>query len=131
MRIRSLLIGLALVFAFAAAPNPAAAEEAAKVINVATYDVAGDMPKFLEFFERAMAITKQYESSGQSRVWLSTLAGPNTNTLAVATEFPSFVSMAESNAKLMASPEWQKLVADFEAAGMRVLSNWVSVEITP
>jgi hypothetical protein len=131
MRNSSLLIGLALVFAFAAAPNPAMAQEAPKVINVAIYDVAEDMPKFLEFFKRAIAITKQYESSGQSRVWLSTFAGPDTNMVAVATEFPTFVSMAESNAKVMASPEWQKLVAEFEAAGMQVLSNGVSIEVTP
>jgi hypothetical protein len=131
MRITSLLIGLALVFAFAMAPSQSMAQAAPKVINVVTYDVAGDMPKFLELYKRAMVIIEKYESTGESRLWISTLAGPNTGTVAVAIEYPSMVSMAESGAKVFPSPEWQKLIDDFEATDMRVLSNSVSVDITP
>ena len=131
MRITSFLIGLALVFAFAMAPTQSMAQTAPKVINVVTYNVAGDMPKFLELYERAMVIIEKYESTGESRLWISTLAGPNTGTVAVAIEYPSMVSMAESNAKVFSSPEWQKLIGDFEATDVRVLSNSVSVDITP
>ncbi len=132
MRITSFLIGLALVFAFAMAPSQSTAQEAPKVINVLTYDVAaGDMPKFLELYKRAMVIIKKYESTGESRLWISTLAGPNTGTVAVAIEYPSMVSMAQSGAKVVPSPEWQKLIDDFEATDMRILSNSVSVDITP
>jgi hypothetical protein len=66
-----------------------------------------------------------------SRVWQSTLAGPNTGTVAVAVEHPSLVSMAQDGAKVAADAEWQKVVDAFQAAGMRVVSNSVSVEITP
>jgi hypothetical protein len=107
------------------------AQAAPKVIQVVTYDVAGDMPKFLDLYKRAMVIIEKYGSTGESRLWISTLAGPNTGTVAVATEFPSMVSMSESGAKLFPSPEWQKLIDDFEATDMRVLSNSVSVDITP
>jgi len=131
MRITSLLIGLALVFAFAMAPTQSMAQAAPKVINVVTYDVAGDMPKFLELYKRAMVIIEKYESTGESRLWISTLAGPNTGTVAVAIEYPSMVSMAESGAKVFPSPEWQKLTDDFEATDMRLLSNAVAVDITP
>ncbi len=131
MRITSLLIGLALVFAFAMAPSQSMAQAAPKVINVLTYDVAGDMPKFLELYKRAMVIFEKYESTGESRLWISTLAGPNTGAVAVAIEYPSMVSMAESGAKFFPSPEWQKLTDDFEATDMRLLSNAVAVDITP
>jgi hypothetical protein len=131
MRITSFLIGLALAFAFTLAPSQATAQEAPKVINVVTYDVAGEMPKFLELYKRAMMVLKKYGSTGESRLWVTTYAGPNTGTVAVAIEYPSMVSMSESSAKVSPSPEWQKLIADFEATDMRILSNSVSVDITP
>jgi hypothetical protein len=131
VRITSLLIGLALVFAFAMAPSPSMAQAAPKVINVLTYDVAGDMPKFLELYKRAMVIMEKYGSTGESRLWTSTFAGPNTGTVAVAIEYPSMVSMAESGAKVFPSPEWKKLTDEFGATDMRILSNSVSVDITP
>jgi hypothetical protein len=51
--------------------------------------------------------------------------------VAVAIEYPSMVSMAESGAKVFPSPEWQELTDDFEATDMRLLSNAVAVDITP
>ncbi len=132
MRITSFLIGLALAFAFTLAPSQSTAQEAPKVINVLTYDVAaGDMPKFLELYKRAMVVLEKYGSTGKSRLWVTTYAGPNTGTVAVAIEYPSMVSMAESGAKVFPSPEWQKLTAEFQATDMRLLSNSVSVDITP
>ena len=131
MRITSLLIGLALVFSFAMMPSQAVAQAAPKVINVITYDVAGDMPKFLDLFKRAIAVAEQYGTSGKSRVWVASFAGDNTNTVAVATEYPDMVSMAQSGAKIAPSPEWQQLVREATAAGIRPLSNSVSVEMTP
>jgi hypothetical protein len=131
MRITSLLIALALVFAFTLVPSQSTAQAAPKVINVMTYDVAGDMPKFMGLYKRAMAVFGKYESTGQSRLWISTYAGPNTGTVAVAIEYPSMVSMTESGAKVFPSPEWQKLTAEFQATDMSILSNSVSVDITP
>ena len=53
MRITSVLIALALVFAFTLMPSQSTAQAAPKVINVLTYDVAGDMPQFLGLYKRA------------------------------------------------------------------------------
>ncbi len=131
MRFTSLLIGLAFVFAFTLVPSSSMAQTPPKVINVVTYDIGGDMPKFLEFYKRAMVILEKYGSTGESRLWVSTLAGPNTGGVAVATEYPSMTSMVQSNEKLFFTPDWQQLVADFEAAGMRILSNSVAVDLTP
>jgi hypothetical protein len=131
VRITSLLIGLALVFAFAMVPSQSTAQAAPKVINVMTYDVAGDMPKFLDLYKRAMVIMENYGSTGESRLWMATYAGANAGRVAVAIEYPNMVSMAQSGGKVFSSPEWQKLSDDFEATEMRLLSNSVSVDITP
>jgi hypothetical protein len=131
MRIASLLIALTLVFAFALVPSRSMAQGPPKVINVTTYDVAGDMPKFLEFYKRAIALAEQYGSTGKSRLWVSTFAGPNTGSVAVATEYPSMASMAQSGEKLLFTPEWQKLVAEFEAANMRAISSSLAADFTP
>jgi hypothetical protein len=131
MRPGSLLIGLVLVLTFVLAPNDAVAQEAPRVLTVVFLDIAGDVPKFQEFFTRGDAIAKKYDSTGTVRVWLATFAGPNTGTVIVVTEYPSQVSMAQSLAKVVPSAEWQQLGAEFAAAGMRVTSNAVNVEITP
>ena len=131
MRFTSLLIGLAFVFAFTLVPSQSMAQAMPKVINVATYDVAGDMPKFLAFYKRAVAVAEKYGSTGKSRLWVSTLAGPNTGSVAVATEYPSMLSMAQSGEKIFNTPEWQKLVAEFGAAGMRPISSSVAADFTP
>ncbi len=62
---------------------------------------------------------------------MTTLAGPNTNTVIVITEYLNLVSMAQSTAKVVQSEEWQQFIAEFAAAGMCVTSNSVSVEVTP
>ncbi len=131
MRIGSLLIGLALVLTFGLAPNDAGAQDAPAVSAVLVVDTGGDFPKFLEFFTRGQAIGKKYNTTGTGRVWLSTLAGPNTGTAFVVTEYPNLVSMAQSTTKIAQSPEWQQFIADFQAAGMSVTSNSVIVEATP
>ena len=131
MRIGSLVIGLALVLTLGLAPNDAVAQDAPAVNNVLFIDVGGDLPKFLEFFTRATAIGDKYGSTGTGRVWFATLAGPLTGNVVVVTEYPSLVSMAESNTKVNQSPEWQQFIADFTAAGMSVISNQALVEVTP
>jgi hypothetical protein len=131
MRITSLVVGLALAFAFVLAPTQSAAQEPLKVINVLTYDVAGEMPKFLELYKRAMVVMEKYGSTGESRLWMATYAGANAGRVAVGIEYPSMVSMAQSGEKVFASPEWQQLATEFEATDMRLLSNSVSVDITP
>ncbi len=88
MRIGSLLIGLALVFTFGLAPNDAVAQDAPAVNNVLFIDTGGDLPKFLEFFTRATAIGEKYGTTGKGRVWMTTLAGPNTGSVIVEVPEP-------------------------------------------
>ena len=90
-------------------PSQAVARAAPKVI---TYDVAGDMPKFLDIYKRAVGVAEQYGASGKSRVRVASFAGDNTNTVAVATEYQDMVSTARAGAEIASSPEWQKLVSE-------------------
>lgn len=131
MRIALFSTALAVALSLGLSAGQAAAQEPPKVINILVFDTGGQNDEFLEFAKRAMTLTKQLGSTGMQRVWTSTLAGPNTGTMVVAVEYPSFVSMAESQAKVGSSPEWQQFIDDFAAAGMRVTSSSVSVEVTP
>ena len=119
----ALLIGITLpALSFAQGPT---------VINVLTINDNGDLPGLLDIVKRVRAVNQRLGNKGTSRVWQATLAGEGTNAIFVAIEHPSLVSMAQDNAKLQADAEWQKIVAEFEKKGLRVLSNSVSVEITP
>ena len=119
----ALLIGITLpALSFAQGPT---------VINVLTINDNGDLPGLLDNVKRVRAINQRLGNKGISRVWQATLAGEGTNAIFVAIEHLSLVSMAQDNAKLQADAEWQKIVDEFEKKGMSVLSNSVSVEITP
>lgn len=119
----ALLIGITLpALSFAQGPT---------VINVLTINDNGDLPGLLDIVKRVRAVNQRLGNKGISRVWQATLAGEGTNAIFVAIEHPSLVSMAQDNAKLQADAEWQKIVAEFEKKGLGVLSNSVSVEITP
>ena len=131
MRFSALLVGFALALTFALAPSQAAAQGPPKVINVLTIDTKGDLDGFLKLAKRARELQSQHGGTGMQRVWQSTLAGPNTGTVAVAVEYSSLVSMAQSQAKVGATPEWQKFINDFQASGMSVLSNSLSIEVSP
>jgi hypothetical protein len=131
MRHAILLSVLALAVAFVLGVAPASAQEAPKVINVLVIDTGGDTDKFLGFAKRAREIGDKHGSTASQRVWLSTLAGPNTGSVVVAVEYPSMTSMAESQAKVNPTPDWQKFIDDFQKSGMRVVSSSLSTEITP
>jgi hypothetical protein len=131
MRIASVLVGLALALCVSLGSSQALAQEAPRVNNVLFFDTGGDLAKFQGFFGRAQAIAKQHGGTGTSRLWVATYAGPNTNMVVVVTEYPNLVSMAESAQKVGSTKEWQQLVADVQAAGMRIVSNSVTVEATP
>ena len=131
MRLSALLVGFALALTFALAPSQASAEGPPKVINVLTIDAKGDLDGFLKFAKRARDLQSKHGGTGTQRVWQSTLAGPNTGSVIVAVEYPSFVSMAQSQAKVGATPEWQKFIKDFQDSDMEVLSSSVSMEVSP
>ena len=129
MVISRLVFSAALAACFLLGAVSAGAQEAPKVANVLLFE--GPTPQILEFGKRAAEIGAKYDTTGTTRWWLSGLAGTNTGRLAAVIEYPNSVSMAESRAKIAASPEWQQFIADFQAAGLRVISSSEITELTP
>ena len=123
--------GLAIALLFGIATPPESFAQAPTVINVLTIDVNGDLDSFLGMVKTIRKITERLGSKGKARVWQATLSGAQTGSIFVAIEHPSLVSMAQDNAKLQADSKWQELVEEFNKKGMDVLSNSVSMEITP
>ena len=131
MRIVPLFASVAVILACAQAPEQAMAQEGPAVVQVIQVDTGGNMAKFMELSAKIGAVNEKYGSTGERRILQSTLAGPNTGTVFVVIEYPSFVSMAESVSKVNASPEFAQLVAEAQAAGLSIVSNSVSVDINP
>ncbi len=131
MRIIPLFASVAVILACTQAPEQAMAQEGPAVLQVIQVDTGGNMAKFLEVAGKFEALSQKLGSTGERRILQSTLAGPNTGTIFVVIEYPNFVSMAESVSKINASPEFAQLGAEAQAAGLRIVSNSVSVDITP
>ena len=109
----------------------AGAQEPSHITNVIVFDVGPDLAKFRELSKRADAISAKYGSTGKARVWIAAFAGPDSNKVIVAVEYPSLVSMAQSVGKVNSSPEWRQLLADAQATNIKPISNSIMVEIPP
>jgi hypothetical protein len=87
------------------------------------------MAKFSDLVNRSNAITSKLGSTGKLRTWATTWAGDGTGRVVVTIEYPSLVSLADSGAKVDASPEFQKWLADARASGIKVLSESLVTEL--
>jgi hypothetical protein len=99
------------------------------VTHVIVFDVGANMAKFLELTKRAAEIAQKNGDTGKARYWASAHAGPNSGAVIVTVEYPSLVSFAQSETRMQASPEWQKLVADAQATSIKPVSDSIVVEI--
>jgi hypothetical protein len=79
--------------------------------------------------KRVAAIATKIQDPGHARYWLSTWGGPDSGHVIIAIEYPSLVSLAESEAKMNASPEFAKWLVDVQASGIKQLSNSVVTEL--
>ncbi len=128
-RILSIVLGVALVVV--AFSSPAAAdhhEGGPSVINVLTFDVGTNADQFIAFTKRASEIQKTLGSPGEQRVWAPMFGDQVAGAVIVTVEYPSFVAMAQAQAKSNASPEWQAFVQEVTAAGIRMISNSVAAD---
>jgi peptidyl-tRNA hydrolase len=101
----------------------------AHVTEVIVLDVGANMQKFIDLANRANAITKSLQVGGTVRYYVSTWAGEGTGRVIVTVEHPSLVSLAQSQAKLNASPEFKKWQADAQASGIKQLSSSLVTEL--
>jgi hypothetical protein len=119
---------IAVVSAGSSAAPPAGPPH---VSNVVVLDVGANMQKFIDLSHRMDALTAKLQSTGKARFWDTTWAGSNAGHLVVVVEYPSLASMAASQEKMMASPEYAKWIADAEASGIKVVSQSLLTEVHP
>jgi hypothetical protein len=120
------LIAVSLVQISSAAPQPAPQH----MMEVIVLDAGGNMQKLTELINRSLAIVARIPAyKGKVRAWTTTWAGTETGKVVVTVEFPSLADVATSGEALRASPEWSKWGADFQAAGMKILSESLNTEL--
>ena len=119
---------VALISADSSAAPPAGPPRVSEVIVL---DVGANMAKFADLSHRMDAITTKYQSTAKVHFWDTTFAGNNAGHLVVVVEYPSLLSMAQSQEKVMGSPEYAKWIADVQASGIKVVSQSLLTEVHP
>ena len=79
--------------------------------------------------KRADAIAQKVGNRGKARLWALTLAGDNSGKFVIAVESPNLGAMAADSAKMRATPEWQKLIAEVDDSGFKVVSQSLAMEV--
>ncbi|MEN8184315.1 MAG: hypothetical protein ABFS46_17450 [Myxococcota bacterium] len=130
-RVKSLLAVLALA-ALWFTPVVAAAQEPPSVLQVILVDVA---PTNVDAYVAELGeLQGLLSKAGLSpiRVWQSTLAGPNTGTIAITIESKNLAGFAANTGKIQASPEIQKWLDELQEKGLGdLVSNSLLVDRTP
>jgi len=129
MKTRTILIASCAVAAIASVSSAQAPAAPPRVTEVVVLDVGSNMQKFFDLTKRANAITKQLNSPGKARYWISSWAGPEAGHVIVTIEFPSLVAMAQSEAQLNASPEFRQWMTEAQASGIKQLSQSIVTEL--
>jgi len=130
MKTRSILVtscAIAAIASVSSAQAPSAAPP--RVTEVIVLDVGSNMQKFFDLTKRADAITKELQNPGKARYWISSWAGSEAGHVIVTIEFPSLLAMAQAEAKMNASPEFQKWIAEAQASGIKQLSQSIVTEL--
>ena len=127
-RIPSILLCCAL--ALAAVSSPALADGGPRVVNVLSFEVE-DMEKFIALTKRAAEIQAKLGTGGTQRVLVSLYSGSGTGTPFVVLDYPDMETLVAADRKTDNSEEWAAFLVDVQAAGVRIVSNSVSVDVTP
>jgi hypothetical protein len=99
-RMTSLVAGAVLALAMSSAFAASTAWQ--RVITVETDNVAA----YLQELDKARAMLKRLGIQSQIRVWRATFAGPDTGTVVVSQEYPSWAALSGAQAKTAADPEF-------------------------
>jgi hypothetical protein len=118
---------LVIVTASSSAAPPAGPP---RVTQVVVLDVGASMQKFNDLNNRMDAISTKYQSTGKARFWMTTYAGAEVGRVIVTVEYPSLISLAQSQAKMDASPEYQQWLKDAQTSGIKELSMSIVTELT-
>jgi hypothetical protein len=108
-----IITSLALVFALGLGASNAALAEGKtylRVIVVKTEDASA----YLRELDKGKAMLKRLGVTVQMRAWRATFAGPDTGSLIVSQEYPSFAAFAEAAAKTAADPEFSQWLRNLD-----------------
>jgi hypothetical protein len=108
-KLTGLLATAALAFALSGTAF-AASTTWLRVISVKTDNVAA----YIQQLEKGKAMLKRLGVSTTLRVWRATYAGPNTGTIIVSQEYPTWAAFAEGQAKAAADPEFSAWLAGLD-----------------
>jgi hypothetical protein len=81
-----------------------------RVIVVKTDNVAG----YMQELEKGRAMMKKLGVNVTLRIWKATFAGPETGTVVVSQEFPSFAAFSEAQTKGAADAQFAAWVASLD-----------------
>lgn len=99
------IASLALMFALGLGVSTAALAEAKTYLRVIVVKTE-DAPAYLRELDKGKAMLKRLGVPVQMRVWRATFAGPETGTMIISQEYPSFAAFADGAAKTAADPEF-------------------------
>lgn len=111
-------------------PN-ASAEGSGGVLLVTGVQVkAGMLEEYRKRVGGLGAISERLGTTGRMRMWVATLAGPNTGNVAVGVEYADLPTYVANQAKSSADPEWAKTIAGLDDI-RTIAGRWLYEEITP
>jgi hypothetical protein len=105
----SLIAAAALAIAMSSAAS-AASTVVLRVIQVKTDNVSA----YMQQLDKGRAMLKRLNIPTQLRIWRATYAGPNTGTLIVSQEYPTWAAFADAQNKIAADPEFSAWLANLD-----------------
>ena len=135
MRLASWIVAASIFCLVTGASSPAQADShemaAPAVVQFFQVDVNGNLPAFLDFAKKIRSLNQELGNKGEMRVFQTTLAGDQTNSIFVMVSHANLVTLAQEGQRLQSSPDFQKLIAENAALGIAPVSNSVAIDITP
>ena len=127
-RFVGLIAALAMTIGVAAT---ALAADPPAVVQFVSLGAAADSDVVLAEAKNTRQIFERLGIKASRRYIQATLAGDFSGTLSLMIEYPNLAALADAQAKLANDDEWQKYVDKLEAAGLRVQSNSLWIDVTP
>jgi hypothetical protein len=104
------LIAAAVLGVALSSAASAASTVVLRVITVKTDNVSA----YMQQLEKGRAMLKRLNIPTQLRIWRATYAGPNTGSVIVSQEYPSWAAFADAQSKLAADPEFSSWLANLD-----------------
>jgi hypothetical protein len=122
------IFGVVLLLA-CAAPTPVMAEGPV-VTQTMLVDTQGDVAGFLDLHRQVQKISQRLEFVSKARVMYASVAGDQSQMVAVVVEYPDLATWAKERAALFADAEWQAMFREDEGK-VRLVSSSLWTDITP